>query len=229
MNTRPEKLILFDIDGTLISAGGAGTRSMNMAFIELFGIRDAFENIPMAGKTDIQIMKEGLKLHGFSCNGNVEKMLSMYLTHLRTEIDNPMKSLKPGILNALDHLKKEGMALGLLTGNLEKGARIKLGIFGIEDYFLAGAFGSDHEDRDKLLPIAIEKFKRMNFDFTPHTCIVVGDTPRDVQCAKIHGAHCIAVATGPYAKEELLMTDADIVIDSFKETDKYMNFISALA
>jgi phosphoglycolate phosphatase-like HAD superfamily hydrolase len=229
MNTGLQKLILFDIDGTLISAGGAGTRSMNMAFIELFGIKDAFQNIPMAGKTDIQIMKEGLKLHGFSCNGNVEKMMDMYLKYLRTEINNPMKRLKPGILNALDNLKKEGMALGLLTGNLEKGARIKLGIFGIEDYFLDGAFGSDHEDRDKLLPIAIEKFARKNFNFTPLNCIVVGDTPRDVQCAKIHSAHCIAVATGPYSKDELLKTDADIVIDSFEETDKYMNFISGLA
>ena len=82
------------------------------------------------------------------------------------------------------------MVIGLLTGNLEKGANIKLSAFGLNDYFLDGAFGSDDEDRDKLLPIALGKFAQKGFEFGLEDCIVVGDTPRDVQCAKIHGAHC---------------------------------------
>jgi phosphoglycolate phosphatase-like HAD superfamily hydrolase len=220
------KLILFDIDGTLISAGGAGTRSMNLAFQELFGIRDAFRDIAMAGKTDPQIMKEGLKLYGFThTDGNVEKMIDMYLHFLQIEINNPLRQLKPGIKEALEMFDRKGMPLGLLTGNLETGAKIKLMPFGIYDYFLNGAFGSDDEDRDKLLPIAIDKFTKKGFEFSPKDCIVVGDTPRDVICAKVHGARCIAVATGPYSREDLLNTDADIVIDSLAETEKYMNFI----
>ena len=222
-----KKLVLFDIDGTLVSTGGAGTRSMNLAFNELFGVQDAFKNIPMAGKTDLQIMKEGLKTHGLPhLDGNVEKMMNGYIKFLQIEINNPMKHLMPGIKESLALLNEMSMTIGLLTGNLEKGAKIKLGAFNLNEYFLDGAFGSDDEDRDKLLPIAIDKFSGKGFKFFPADCIVVGDTPRDVRCAKIHGAGCIAVATGPYSKEALLDTKADIVIDSLAETDKYISFIS---
>ncbi len=221
-----EKLILFDIDGTLITSGGAGVRSLNRAFYELLGIKGAFENITMAGKTDPQIMKEGLRLHGFPYeNGNLSNMIDMYLHFLQDEIENPLRKIKPGIKDALNLFNQKGMALGLLTGNLEKGAKIKLSPFGLYEYFLDGAFGSDHEDRDKLLPIAIEKFSRRGFDFSVKDCIVIGDTPRDVKCAKIHGAHCIAVATGPYTKEDLFNTDADIVFDSLFDTESCITFI----
>ena len=223
-----KKLVLFDIDGTLISAGGAGTRSLNLAFQSLFSITDAFMNISMAGKTDPQIISEGLRLNDLPHrDGNVDRMIEMYLKFLHREINNPDRHLMPGIKEALDLLCKKEMPLGLLTGNLKRGAEIKLGPFGIYDYFLDGAFGSDDDDRDKLLPIALEKFRQKGWRFSPKDCIVVGDTPRDVQCAKIHGAYCIAVATGPYSKEDLLQTDADIVLDSLQETETYMNFIKS--
>lgn len=221
-----KKLILFDIDGTLITAGGAGTRAMNFAFRELFGIEEAFRDIPMAGKTDIQIMKEGLKTHGLPYrDGNVDKMTEKYIDFLRVEINNPERGLKYGVKEALGMLKNMDMSLGLLTGNLKAGAEIKLDACGIYDYFVDGAFGSDHEDRDKLLPIAIEKFHSAGFTYSPKNCVVIGDTPRDVQCAKVHGAQSIAVATGPYSREELLKTEADVIIDSLCDTEKYMKFI----
>lgn len=221
-----KKLVLFDIDGTLITAGGAGTRSMNLAFRELFGIEGAFAQIPMAGKTDIQIMKEGLKSHGLLYrDGNVGRMTEKYIAYLKIEIHNPERKLKQGVKEALDILKHLNMVIGLLTGNLRDGAGIKLGACGINDYFIDGAFGSDHEDRDRLLPIALEKFSSRGFHFSPAQCVVIGDTPRDVQCAKIHGARCIAVATGPFSREELLTTEADIVVDSLCETDAYIDFI----
>ena len=228
MKQREKKLVLFDIDGTLVSTGGAGIRSMDLAFDALFGIKDAFREISMAGKTDPQIMKEGLKLHGFTCmDGNLKKMKERYLRFLHQEIENPLRQLMPGIEESLRLFDQMEVALGLLTGNLEKGAEIKLTPFGIYDYFLDGAFGSDDEDRDKLLPIAIDKFMRNGFEFSPEECIVLGDTPRDVQCAKIHGAYSIAVATGPYSKEDLLNTEADIVLDSLADTGEYMDFIMA--
>jgi len=220
------KLILFDIDGTLVSMGGAGTKAMNLAFNKIFNIANAFKDIQMAGKTDIQIMKEGLKLHGLPyMDGNVEKMINGYLKFLGETVNNPRKYLQPGIKDSLDFFNKMNMPLGLLTGNLENGAKIKLGALNLNDYFLEGAFGSDNEDRDNLLPIAINKFAKRGLRFTPKNCVVVGDTPRDVQCAKIHGAGCIAVATGPYSKEDLLKTDADVVVSSLEETEKYMSFI----
>lgn len=229
MNNNINKLVLFDIDGTLVSTGGAGTRSMNLAFHELFGIPDAFKDIPMAGKTDPQIMKEGLKCHDLPyLDGNVEKMMNGYIKFLQQEIDNPHRHLMPGISASLDLFRETGIPVGLLTGNLEKGAEIKLGAFGIYSCFIDGAFGSDHEDRDSLLPIAIEKFAARGYTFLPSDCIVIGDTPRDVQCAKIHGAYCIAVATGPYSREDLLNTDADIILDSLEGTDRHMTFINSL-
>jgi len=228
MNKTKKKLVLFDIDETLITAGGAGTRSLDQAFHALFNIEGAFKDITMAGKTDIQIIKEGLGTHGFSMDGNVKKMTEIYLRFLQNEINNPMKKIKPGVKEALDLLRTMEMPLGLLTGNLEGGARIKLDSFSLNEYFIDGAFGSDHEDRDELLPIAIEKFSRKGFSFTPMECIVVGDTPRDVRCAKVHGARCIAVATGPYSKEDLLATDADIVLDSLIETEKFVDLLEKI-
>ena len=223
------RLILFDIDGTLITAGGAGTRSMNRAFQALFGIEDAFRGISMAGKTDPQIMREGLKTQGYPhWDGNVDAMKERYLDFLKEEINNPDRKLKPGVQAALDVFKREGLSIGLLTGNLEQGAAIKLKAFGIYDYFIAGAFGSDHEDRNELLPIAVRKFTDRGYAFSSRECIVIGDTPRDVECAKIHGAYCIAVATGPYSIEDLLKTDADIVLDSLQNKDIMMDFITSL-
>ncbi|HDZ61517.1 MAG TPA: HAD family hydrolase [Nitrospirae bacterium] len=221
-----KKLMLFDIDGTLMHTGGAGTRSMNLAFDKLFGVKDAFKGISMAGKTDMQIMKQGLRAHSLpDMDGNLSGMVESYLKFLNREIDNPDRTLKPGIQKILDVLKGMNAVIGLLTGNIEKGAYIKLKAFGIEEYFIAGAFGSDHEDRDMLLPIAIDKFSHMGFDFSPSESIIIGDTPRDVRCAKVHGAKCIAVATGPYSKEELLATDADLVFDTLEDIDKCVSFI----
>ncbi len=228
MSSALTKLILFDIDGTLMSAGGAGTKSMNLAFDALFGTKEAFEHIPMAGKTDIQIIREGLVAHGLDHqDGNVAQMQERYLYFLAREINNPHRELKPGIKSALDMFHQMGMPLGLLTGNLEEGARIKLGACGIYDYFLDGAFGSDDEDRDRLLPIALKKFAGKGHSFAPGDCIIIGDTPRDVQCAKVHGAQCIAVATGPYSRDILLKTDADMVVDSLDGSD-VLDFCNAL-
>jgi len=221
VNSTKKRLFLFDIDGTLITAGGAGTRSLDRAFYALFGIGDAFKSVTMSGKTDIQIIKEGLRLHKLPCvGGTIEKMKGMYLEFLREEINNPWKKIKPGIAELLTLLKDNAAPLGLLTGNLEDGAGIKLRPFGINKYFIDGAFGSDHEERDELLPIAIKKFSKKGLAFSPTDCIVVGDTPRDVKCAKIHGAFSVAVATGPYSKEELLRTEADMVLESFEEAEK---------
>ena len=223
------KLILFDIDETLIDSGKAGTRALNNTFAELFGIEDAFKNIKMAGWTDIQIMKEGLKLNGLSDgNGRVNDVINHYLSNLRKEIENPWKKVKPGVFEILDDLVSESVPLGLLTGNLETGAKIKLTPFGLQKYFPAGAFGSDNEDRDKLLPIAVRKFSELGVNASPERCVVIGDTPRDVRCAKIHNALCIATATGPYSKEALADAGADIVVENLEEKEACLNFIYSL-
>src|SRR4030043_629027 len=212
-------LILFDIDGTLIDSGGAGTRSLNLAFEKMFSIGNAFNGISMAGKTDTQIMKEGLLKHGISTDGNLGAVIKSYLKHLQKEIDNDRKHVKPGINEILEKLSLiRDAALGLLTGNLESGARIKLEPFKLNRYFPAGAFGSDDEDRNNLLPVAINRFeelfqKKIDID----ECVIVGDTPRDVECAHIYGALCIGVATGPYPIEALIDAGADYVFEDLSD------------
>lgn len=220
------KLILFDIDGTLISAGGAGTRSLNKAFEEVLGIKDAFKNFEMAGKTDVQIIKEGLILKGIEPSTHlINDLIGSYLKNLSIEINNNSKHLKPGVKEFIEFIHYElKYPMGLLTGNLEKGARIKLEPFGLNYFFPIGAFGSDHEDRNQLLPIAVRRFfERFNNSLDFHQCVVIGDTPRDVACAKPYGAKVIAVATGPYSIEQLRTTDADIVVETLSEIDKIIS------
>jgi len=118
------------------------------------------------------------------------------------------------VVELLDTLKAmDGYWLGLLTGNIERGARIKLSAFGLNEYFSVGAFGDDNENRNLLLPIAVEKFRKMtHIGINCDDCIVIGDTPSDVQCSKPLGALSIAVSTGPYSYESLLETEADYVL-----------------
>lgn len=224
-----DKLVLFDIDETLIDSGKAGIRALNRAFMELFDIKDAFKKIRMSGKTDTQIMREGLRGHGLpEMDGEVELVIQKYLSTLREEIENPWRKVKSGVFEFLDALIKNSVPIGLLTGNLETGARIKLKPFGLDRYFPAGAFGSDDEDRDMLLPIAIRKFSQLGVNTTPERCIIIGDTPRDVRCSKIHNAHSIAVATGPYNKESLTDAGADLVVESLTEKETCLSFINKL-
>ncbi|SPD75539.1 conserved hypothetical protein [uncultured Desulfobacterium sp.] len=214
------KLVLFDIDGTLIDPGRVGKISATKAFYEMFGIEDAFSDISMAGKTDIQIIKEALTAYNLSYGENIiPAILNEYVKILNEELKLGRMSVKPGAIELLNYLNDEnGFYLGLLTGNIESGGRSKLGVFDLNRYFPFGAFGSDSEDRDKLLPVAVDKFMAStNIKICFENCIVVGDTPLDVACARPFGAVSIAVATGPYSYEELLKTGADHVLKDLTE------------
>jgi len=209
------KLVLFDIDGTLIDSGGAGRIALTRAFRYVFSIRDAFAGMKMAGKTDIQIIKEGLAAHDLQSDyGVLSTIVSEYMDKLEIAVYNKRKHLHLGVVELLNHLKtKDGFWLGLLTGNIEEGARIKLDVFDLNGYFPTGAFGSDDEDRNALLPIAVRKFREMtNIALNHKDCIVIGDTPRDVMCARPFGATSVAVSTGPYSYEALMETTADYVL-----------------
>lgn len=226
------KLILFDIDGTLIDTAGAGSRSLNFAFREYFFIENAFAGISMGGKTDIQIIKEGLNKHNLVHNkGIINDIVEVYLKYLKVEMDNDRKHVMAGVCEILDVIGNNGSdcCVGLLTGNIETGARIKLQPFGLNQYFLSGAFGSDDEDRNKLLPFAVKRFESISgrtIDYKD--CIIVGDTPRDVYCAKPYGARCIAVATGTYNSESLYDAGADVVMEDLLDTRYFLEAIYLL-
>jgi phosphoglycolate phosphatase-like HAD superfamily hydrolase len=222
------KFILFDIDGTLIDSGGAGTRAMDSAFEEMFSVRSAFREIRMDGKTDPQIINEGLKLHSIdNSNGVVPEFYRTYLTHLKGNISGSRGHVKKGVREALDALAyRSGYVLGLLTGNIEEGARIKLECFGLDSYFSLGVFGSDDEDRNRLLPLAIDKlYERTMRRVSFRDCAVIGDTPRDIECSKPYGALAIAVATGAYPFRILADAGADVVFDDLSDTDGFINVL----
>ena len=221
------RLVLFDIDGTLIDSGGAGVRSLDLALKDLFSIENGFHGISMAGKTDTQIIKEGIMKHGLSANGTIDAVIKTYLNYLRREINNDRKHVKPGIYEVLEELRPlQDLGLGLLTGNIEEGARIKLEPFRLNEYFPAGAFGSDDEDRNNLLPIAVKRFEELfQQKIEADNCIIVGDTPRDVECAHIYGAMCIAVATGPYSYDDLIEAGADYVVHDLSDQKSLLHFL----
>ena len=222
------KFILFDIDGTLIDSGGAGVRALNLAFDDMFSVTDAFRGISMAGKTDPQIVAEGLKKHDIkSSNGIVPEFLALYVKHLGTTIDTKKGRVMAGIREALEVLEEsDSFTLGLLTGNIERGAMIKLDAYGLARYFATGAFGDDDEDRNRLLPVAVDKLcERKSLSVSFRDCVVIGDTPRDVECAKPYGAYAIAVATGPYSFSSLSGTAADAVFHDLSDTGKLIRIL----
>jgi len=226
-NKHPIKFFLFDVDGTILDSGGAGSRSLDMAFKEVFSIESAFTNVSMAGKTDLQIIKEACMIHNIlTDNGFILRVLSSYLDNLSREINKGQKRLKPGIAELLEQLHMHPFCvLGLLTGNIKEGAKIKLSSFGLDHYFITGGFGSDSDDRNLLLPIAADRYRRMTGRGLEYRdCIVIGDTPLDVSCSKPYGAFSVAVATGPYSEEDLTKAGADLVLNDL--TDKN-GFITA--
>lgn len=220
------RLLLFDIDGTIMDSGRAGTRALNAAFLKYFSVENAFDGIRMSGKTDTEIMREALVKHRIATDGNIPLLMDIYVESLKKEISipNPARHLKPGVKEALQALSgRKNIALGLLTGNIEQGARLKLSAFGLNKYFPFGAFGSDSEDRNLLLPVAVRRFNALfNSSAEYADCVVIGDTPRDISCAKPYGAFAFCVATGSYTVQELKAAGADCVMPDLSDTEQFI-------
>ena len=182
------RLLLFDIDGTLLLSGGAGKRALNRTFAELFGVADAFTDIPVAGRTDLLILGDALERGGVAAGAEARaRFLTRYCEHFEREIlhPGPRKGLMPGVRPLLDRLRRTpGVACALVTGNIARAARIKLEHFGLHRYFVCGAYGDDAPRREDLVPIAVERARRAGIDVdSPREAVVIGDTPLDVRCA----------------------------------------------
>ena len=225
------RFILFDIDGTLTDSAGAGRRALNQAMLEVTGIEDGFRGVRFAGKTDRLIIREGLEKLGLEAGDRMISLVaSRYVASLRTEVARGGGHVKIGARDLIEGLHNtDGCILGLLTGNLEEGARIKLEPFGLNRYFSVGAYGDDGEDRNLLLPIALQRLrKQRGISLNANDCLVIGDTPKDVECARVHGALSIAVATGPYPLEVLQETGADLVVPDLSGTAQLLAWIQRL-
>jgi phosphoglycolate phosphatase len=241
MNTI-RKLVLFDIDGTLVLTGGAGIRAMNRACEDLVGHPHALADIPVAGRTDRIILTDVVTRAGHSLDdGLLDRLRDRYLENLREEIERPgrvqnfeslgarggMKAVMPGIRELLDTLERRAdVFLGLLTGNFQQGAQIKLEHFGLWRYFRCGAFGDDSADRNDLVPFAVERARECGVpELAPEHILVVGDTPHDIACARAAGALPVAVATGGFTADQLREHGADIVFEDLSETGEFVKLV----
>jgi phosphoglycolate phosphatase len=219
------KLMLFDIDGTLVLTGGAGLRAMTRACEEIVGHASALEGIPVAGRTDWIILQDTLARLGRTLDQTLfDALRARYVDYLREEILQPGKGFNgplPGVDRLLAALApRDDVHLGLVTGNFEAGARIKLERFDLWRYFKCGAFGDDAADRNQLVPVAVKRAAACGIpEIDAADVIVVGDTPHDVACAQAVGATPVGVATGGFTAEELRACGASIVFDTLRDTD----------
>ena len=218
------KLILFDIDGTLVLTGGAGGRAMARAFEDVFGLQHGMPSISMAGRTDAWIVAQMAANHGLACTPEIfARFHDAYINHLMTEIHKPgpQKGILPGVREVLEALAgHRGAHLALLTGNFERGARIKLEYFDLWRYFVAGAFGDRTHDRNSLLEMALDRVAAVGGPaIAAADTVIVGDTPLDVAVAIAGGARSLAVATGSYDVETLRASGADVVVEDLLDIE----------
>lgn len=221
------RLLLFDIDGTLLLSGGAGTRALNRTFEDLFGVAGAFTGIPVAGRTDPLILGDALERAGVEADAEARaRFLARYCEHFEREIllPGPRKGLMPGVRRLLDRLRgMPDVACALVTGNIARAARIKLEHFAVRRYFVCGAYGDDAPRRDDLVPIAVRRARRAGIDVeSPRAAVVIGDTPLDAQCAAAAGARAVCVATGSYSSEELRRAGADAVLPDLTDPECFL-------
>lgn len=217
-----KKLLLFDIDGTLLLTGRAGEHALRLAFKERFGVDDDLSSISFAGSTDGAIARQMFAGHGIPPTPeNIADLFDGYVHHLALELPRRQGRVLPGIVRLLEALHgRDDCVLGLLTGNIERGAELKLSHYGVWDFFEFGAFADDHVDRNKLGPVAHSRaVEKHGISFGAQDVFVLGDTPRDIDCARAAGFVAVAIATGSYGKDELAGHKPDLLFEDLSDTD----------
>ncbi len=222
------KLVLFDIDGTLITSRGAGRRAMRVALERVFGTAGGIDQYDLRGRTDTRIVHDVMGAEGWEPAQVTERLddfFEAYLGGLAAEIgDGQGVATLPGVAAVVERLAgSSDVVLGLVTGNIEEGARIKLHPTGLWPRFQVGAYGSDHMDRRRLPSLAARRAHALlGREFPPADVVVIGDTPHDVDCARACGAVAVAVATGQYPREALLADRPDHFFEDLSDTERVL-------
>ncbi len=221
-------LPLFDIDGTLVDTAGAGRDAIEVALIEVYGTTGPINDLSFAGLTDPFIVRTLMQHAGLSdpeIDAHMERLWEVYADRLKGILRERREraTVHAGVHELLDELERAGATLGLVTGNIADGANLKLAACGIADRFVFGSFGSDAEDRDELPKIAIERARDVTgVEFEPERTWIIGDTPRDIGCARACGIRVLAVATGSFSVAELEEAGADHAFESLRDTDRIL-------
>jgi phosphoglycolate phosphatase len=224
------RLVLFDIDGTLLSASGVSGRALGDALLEVFGDAGPIAAYDFSGRTDLQIVRELLEAAGWhpdEVHALRPRALERYAELLRQRLRPEHVKAKPGAVQLVQALAgRHDVSLGLLTGNVEGGARLKLDPLGLNPHFRFGAYGSDHEDRSHLAALAVERAHAITGRrFAGHEVVVVGDSVHDVTCGRPLGARSLAVATGFTTRAQLAGAGADVLLDDLSDTEAVIRAI----
>jgi phosphoglycolate phosphatase-like HAD superfamily hydrolase len=219
-----KKVLLFDIDATLLKTGWAGLRALNRVFDRLYGVKEATNGIRPGGKTDPLIIRELVEKRcpDLDPDREIPRVAEIYVEYLAEEVEiSPGFQVMPGVPELLEALSRiPHLVLGLATGNLEQGAYIKLRRAGLGAYFSFGGFGSDSENRTELVLAAIRRAgDHLKGEVPLDSVYVIGDTPRDILCGKEAGARTVAVATGGSSVEELGKYEPDHLFEDFSSTN----------
>ena len=214
------RLVLFDIDGTLIHTGGAGVKAFAKVFATEFGATDGFERLKFAGRTDVSLVREFFGFHGIAPTPqNFERFFERYVFWLDHILQESQTQTCPGIREFIAGLRElpQPPVLGLLTGNIRLGAEIKLRHFDLWDIFQTGAFADDHEERDRIAAIARERGRAiLKEPLEDGQVVVIGDTPLDIRCGRAIRAKVLAVATGGAKFEELQYHNPDWAVPDLR-------------
>lgn len=230
---RPVRLLLFDIDGTLVNALGAGRAALEAAMRSVYGETGPIETFDFHGMTDPAILRKLLAGAGWS-QERVARAVGAVWPAYYAELDRELSERDgrvhayPGVVELLERLRGDRrFAPGLVTGNMEPGAWRKLSACGLDDVFGFGAFGSDSEARDELPPIAARRASTVfGKDFVLGDAMVIGDTPADIRCARVNGIPVLAVATGRHTVAELAAHGPEYLLDDLSDVDRVMRILT---
>ncbi len=220
------RLLLFDIDGTLIRTGDVDVRATNAAFEDVFGLRDVFTGIKTDGRTVTWVLDGALQRTGLGATATRElrdRWKAAYLERLAAEVVRaPAEEMHalPGAEALVHRLsRRDDTRLGLITGNYPEAARLKLEPFDLWQPFSFGGFGDDGRERSELVPAALARARERGYMSADSTVVVIGDTPHDVHAAHAHGVRMIAIATGPFSPADLRAAGAETVIAGLAELE----------
>lgn len=221
-------LVLFDIDGTLLEVRGAGRRAFSRTIDHCFGWKNELKNIRFAGATDLDLFRKIAREHGHAPTAADEQKFCDRLTHeLKIAIgeEGTPRTVFPGVPGLLEKLSGDPRCLlGLVTGNVESCAWIKLELVKLHEHFVLGAFGHEHADRIEIARLALRRAEE-HAGRTFAKKFLIGDTPNDVKAARAIGATAIAVATGAFTREELLAANADLVVTDLGDRRALLSFL----
>ena len=212
---------LFDIDGTLVSFGGAGSLAMGRALEETFQVNACLDAVSFAGRTDFAITRDIFAAHSIEFESEtITAFYDCYLQHSPVAMTSCNGTVLPGVRSLLDVLQNTTDQLGILTGNMQLAAEIKLRHFGIDGYFSFGGFGGEHENRNDVAAEAVTQLQRITAaDVEPASVWVIGDTPNDIACARSQKLNAVAVATGSYSVDTLAEYEPDVLLESLERLE----------